>query len=76
MPSRFFATASAGVTFAAAPREPAFTTPDARSGEIAGAPRSWIVADGCDSVRLRVLRQAFKDAQQVEVTAGSRAGTA
>jgi hypothetical protein len=66
----------AGVTFAAAPREPAFTTPDARSGEFSGAPRSWIVADGCDSVRLRVLGQAFKDAQQVEVAAGSRAGTA
>jgi hypothetical protein len=29
------------------------------------------MADERDSVRLRVFRQAFKDAQQVKVTAGS-----
>jgi hypothetical protein len=34
------------------------------------------VADERDSVRLRVFRQAFKDAQQLEVTAGSCVGTA
>ncbi len=41
-----------------------------------GPRQQWIVAEGCDSVRLRVPGQAFKDARQVEVSAGSRAGTA
>ena len=80
MPSRFFRTASGGVTLAGAPREPPFTTPAARScdarGRATGPRWQWIVADGCDSVRLRVLGQAFKDAQQVEVTASSCADKA
>jgi hypothetical protein len=78
MPSRYFA--SGGATFAGAPREPAFTTTrraiPRNHGRATGPRQRQIVADGCDSVRLRVLRQAFNDARQVEVAAGSCAGTA